>query len=141
MEKRRMKAVSLIFEQALLFAFGVTIFIACIAAFNNYGSYFSSIGSNDQLTELSEYVSSNIIKLSEREGESSLKVTVPKKILSESYIMELSSQGLNITIPATKAYRSTSLFNMNQSYELKGRVVSTAGNMIIIKTGNQIIIK
>jgi hypothetical protein len=139
---KRMKAASLIFEQALLFAFGVIIFISCIAAFNNYQSYFNSVGAIDQLTEVSEYIGSNIIKMSERpDEESSIKVQLPKKIASEIYVIELSSDGLNVTTSDTKTCKTSALFNLNQTFGMSGRVVSTAGNMIIIKSGNQIIIK
>ena len=137
-----MKAASLVFEQAILFAFGVVIFISCLAAFNNYQSYFNSVGVIDQLTEVSEFIGSNVIKLSERsEEESSIKVQLPKKIAGESYVVELTQNGLNVTMPSTNSYKSSGLFGLNQTFSLSGRVVSDHGNMIIIRSGNQIIIK
>jgi hypothetical protein len=138
----RMKAVSMIIEYSLLFLFGIIIFISSVSVFGNYDAYFNSMSVNDHLIEISEYVSSNIIKLAETgSGEdSSVILTIPKKIGNENYMIELSSQGLNLTSVVTKASKYSSLYNLNGTYSLSGKVVSTAGSVMIYKTGNQIII-
>ena len=137
-----MKAVSMIIEYSLLFMFGIIIFISCISVFNNYDAYFSSVSVSDHLTEVSEYVSSNIIKLAETGSgeESSIMLSIPKKIGNENYMIELSSQGLNVTSVVTHVSRQLTLYNLNSTYSLSGKAASTAGSVIIYKTGNQIII-
>jgi hypothetical protein len=138
----RMKAVSMIIEYSLLFLFGIIIFISSVNVFGNYDAYFSSVSVNDHLNEISEYMSSNIIKLAETGSgeESSIILKIPKKIGNENYMIELSSGGLNITSINTRVSKSSSLYNLNSTYILSGKAVSTAGSVIIYKTGNQIII-
>ena len=138
---RKMKAVSLIVEYVILFMFGIMIFISCVSVFSNYEKHFRSISMDDQLSEVRQYVESGIIKLAEKEKEdSSVALSIPKKAGNEYYRIELSSQGLNVTSLDTKVTKHSSVCNLAQNIELKGRVISSAGSMIIYKTGNQIII-
>ena len=149
---RNMKAVSVLIEYMLLFMFGIIIFISSVSVFTNYNSYFNSVSVNDQLIEISEYVSSNIIKLAEMgSGEdSSVTLKIPKKIgtegglmdsiRGEEYILELSNQGLNLTSTLTKVSKYSGLYSLNETFSLSGKAVSGSGSVIIYKTGNQIII-
>lgn len=139
MKRKKMKALSLIFEHVLLFMFSVIIFISSLALFRGYESSFNELTVKDQLTEIGEYISSNIIKLSERE-EASIKIRIPTRAGNEFYIVYLSNTGLNLTSMDTNITRHFDLYNINKSLELKGRVVSSSGNSMIYKTGNQIII-
>jgi hypothetical protein len=141
-KRRRMKAVSLVFEYTLLFMFGVIILLSSISVFMNYEGYFTRMGINDQLIEVREYIISNIIKLSEKEDcmDCSFRLSVPKKVGNEHYFIELSSQGINVT-SGSGISKSSQIFNLTESgIELKGKAVSGAGRVIIYKTGNQIII-
>lgn len=143
MKRKRMKALSLIFEYALLFMFGIIILISSIGAFRSYEIHFNAVSIDDQLIEVMEYVSSDIIKLSERGDDCldcSIKITIPKKAGNENYMIELSNQGLNITSMETKVSKHTNLYNLSQTTWLGGKAMSSSGNMIIIKRGNQIII-
>jgi len=149
---RNMKAVSVLIEYMLLFMFGIIIFISSVSVFTNYNSYFNSVSVNDQLIEISEYVSSNIIKLAEMgSGEdSSVTLKIPKNIgtegglmdsiRGEEYILELSNQGLNLTSTLTKVSKYSGLYSLNETFSLSGKAVSGSGSVIIYKTGNQIII-
>ena len=137
-----MKAVSVIIEYVLLFMFGIIILISCMSVFSNYDAYFNSVSVNDQLTGISEYLGSNIIKLAEMGAveDSSVILKIPKKIGNENYMIELSSQGLNLTSISTKVSKHSALYGLNETYSLNGRVASGRGELIIYKTGNQIII-
>jgi len=137
-----MKGVSVIIEYTLLFMFGIIIFISSVSVFGNYEAYFNSVSVNDQLIEISEYVGSNIIKLAEMGNveDSSIILKIPKKIGNDNYMIELSSTGLNVTSTATKVYKHSSLYSLNETFSLSGKVASGAGSVIIYKTGNQIII-
>jgi CTP-dependent riboflavin kinase len=138
-----MKAVSMIFEYALLFMFGIIIFISSVGVFSSYETYFNSVSVDDQLTIVREYMSSSIIKLAEMSSreDSSMVVTIPKKIGGdEGYMIELSAQGLNVTSASTHVSKHSDLFNLSRTMDLSGRVVSGAGSVKIYKTGNQIII-
>jgi len=138
---RRMKAVSLIVEQVILFIFGIIIFATCVSVFSNYEAHFKSLSMEDQLSEVSEYVETSIIKMAEKEQDaSSISLAIPKKAGSEYYKIELSGQGLNVSSMESGIAKQSSICNLTLNYVMKGRVISSAGSMIIYKTGNQIII-
>jgi len=141
--KRSLKAQSLIFEQVLLFTMGVIIFIACFAAFSVYQSYFSAVSTNDQLSEVKDIIISNIIKLSQKEEcmNSTIEIDIPEDVGGRAYIIELSADGLNITLQGMQRISKFSpLFNLGQSITLNGRVLSTGGKIMIYKKPNEIII-
>ena len=138
----RMKAVSMIFEFALLFMFGIIIFISSVSVFNNYQSHFNDVTAQDQLSKVGEYLNSNIVKLSEMQSgeDASLSVKIPKEVGNERYTIELSAEGLVLTSATTKISQRSALFNLSQSFSLSGKTTSGAGTVIIYKTGNQIIL-
>lgn len=125
-----MKAVSMIIEYTLLFMFGIIIFISSVSVFRSYDAYFNSIGVSDQLTEISEYLGSNIMKLAETgSGEdSSIILKIPKKTGDENYMIELSDQGLDLTSMSTRVSKHSSLYSLNETFSLSGKVVSSAGD-------------
>ena len=141
--RRPAKAQVMIFEQVLLFAMGVIIFIVCFAAFNIYQSHFSSISANDQLNEVRDVLVSEILKLYNKgEGvNSSIRVDIPDGITGRAYKVELDNSGLNITLqgPEELTKRST-VFNIGKNVTLLGRVISTTETVMIYKKANEIII-
>ena len=138
--KRRMKAQGAIFEQVMLFVMVVTIFIMYFAVFNIYEGYFMSVGTNDQMTQMKNYISSGILRVASREDavESSITLKIPKKIGNRAYIIKLSNKGLNITCPSMGISKHSELYNINESMGLSGDVMSLGGKVIIYKKGNEI---
>ncbi len=136
-----MKAQSLIFEQVMLFAVGIILFIICLAIFTIYQNHYRSVGLDDKLDELKEWIASNIIKVAEN-GENvniTISLKIPRTIENEAYIIRLDSNGLNIT--TRKKSKFSSLYNLNKSFELGGkRIISTEGGFIIYKKENKIIL-
>jgi hypothetical protein len=139
-KNRRMKAQSLIFEQVLLFAVGVFIFVVCFAIFTSYQDYFLSVSVNDQLEEVRNLIVFNILKLSEKgdEVESSITLPISKNVGSEGYKVELSGNGLNVTSIISGISKFSNLYGLNESFELNGRAMSTSGRIIIYKTEKRI---
>jgi hypothetical protein len=136
-----MKAQTMIFEQVILFAIGVVIFIICFATFNVYQDYFTSASMNDQLGQMKSWISSNIISLIENgDANSSIILDVPRKIGEEEYEVMLSDAGIRITSLVTHTRKESILFNLSTSYNLSGSVTSTGRKFIIYKKGNEIII-
>jgi len=134
-----MKAVSVIFEHAILFMFGIVIFISCVSFFSSYEVHFKSLSTEDQLSEVREYVESNMVKLVEREGDSSVEISIPRKAGSDYYKIELSNQGLNVTSLETGVTKHSPIYNLSQNFKfMDSKAISSAGNVIIYKTGNQI---
>ena len=140
LNNKRMKSQSIMFEQVLLFVMGVTIFIMYFAVFNIYQDYFASVSINDQLSQIKGWISSNILKLASREDSttSSITLKIPKRIGNEVYRIELSGNGINVTSMVTGISKHSSFYNLNESMNLTGNVISLAGKVVIYKKGNEI---
>ena len=92
------KGVTLVIEQVMLFMIGIMIFMACFAMFRSYEVYYTGSIGDSHTEEVSEWVVSTLIGLSERDDvNSTIKVTVPRYLGNEPYEIRLSQGGLNIT--------------------------------------------
>jgi len=144
MKKKNLKGQSLIFEQVLLFSMSVTVFIISFAVFNIYQGYFLSVGGENQLDQVKEWVSANILKLAEKgtAGTSSVTIPIPRTIENTAYTIELSSADLTVktTVPPVKTKIST-LYSLNSYFTFSpAKVPSVNGKITIKKENNQIII-
>jgi len=139
---RKVKGQILVFEQVLIFTIGVAILMMSITLFLMYQNYYSSSTDQDQLTELKEYMLSNIIKICEkREMNSSMVISIPKRIGNNLYRISLSNQGLNITSEQNRELNDFStLYGLNQSYNFGGMALSDLGEIVLYKNGNTIIL-
>ena len=137
------KGQTLVFEQVLLFGLGIVILITSFALFIMYQSFYVSETTQDQLTQVKEYILSNIIKLAEQnELESQIVISVPRTIGNSYYRISLSDIGLNITLePEGKEGEFTRLFGLNETFSFGGMVISDAGEIVIYKRGDSIIIQ
>ncbi len=138
---RRLSGQSLIFEQVLLFGIGVGIFVVLFAAFAVYQNYFVSINLHNQLDEVKDVVVLNVLKLIEKENVTAhVVVEIPRRISDEGYEIVLSNNGLNVTSLLTGISKFSSLYGLNESYNLTGSVMSIFGRLIIYKKENKIIL-
>jgi len=144
MKSRKMKGVSMVFEQVLLFMIGVMIFSACFFTFSMYQQQFTGMISQDQLNEIRDSVSSVVLDFSSRDSlvNSSMKMDLPGKIGDAGYMIELNSSGLVVYTMGPATIESISpLYGINHSITLSGRFSSIHGReLIIYKNGNEIII-
>ena len=142
--QHNMKAAATIFERVMLFMVGVIIFIACFAIFSNYQSYFLEISTEDQLDNVGNHITTNIIKIAEKKNvtEAKISIKIPPRVGNEAYIIRLSSTGLNITTAVSLQSRSFRLYGLNESYSLGGdSIISTSVSEILIyKKANRIIL-
>lgn len=136
----KMKAQVLIFEQVMLFVIGVGIFVVCFVVFITYQDYFLSVSVNDQLENVRNLISFNILKLSEKEDEVESFITLPisKNVVGEAYKIELSENGLNVTSLVSGISKFSNLYALNESFNFSGKVVSTVGRIIIYKKEKRI---
>lgn len=137
------KGVSVIFEQVLLFIIGIIIFMICFATFRSYELYFTESITINQMREVSEWVSSNIITLSERGDlvNTTMRVRVPDFVGSEPYEIRLDQEGITLTSFESGKSIFKSLSSINQSLTLMGGFSTLHGNeFLIYKQGNKIII-
>ncbi|MBI4019768.1 MAG: hypothetical protein HY367_00425 [Candidatus Aenigmarchaeota archaeon] len=134
------KGQVLVFQHTMLFTIAVGIFILLFAVFNIYSTYYNSTAARDQIKTVRDVLLANIIKLAEKDGDSSAVVDLPKRIGDEEYIMELSQAGLNITTTRTSTNIFSGLYGINETFALSGRAASGKGQVIIFKTAGTIII-
>jgi len=138
---RKRLGQSIIFEQVLLFGIGVAIFIALFAVFTVYQNYFASANLRNQLDEVKDVIVSNIMKLAEKGNVTAyMTMEIPREISDEGYEIILSNRGLNVTSLITGVWKFSSLYGLNESYNLTGRVMSVLGRFIIYKKENKIIL-
>jgi len=136
-----MKGQSPIFEQVMLFSIGVAILIACLSIFNIYEVYFTDIMMEDQLNEVEGFIISNILRLSKKGENFSMALEIPSRILNQIYEVNLSDNGINITTMESTAYVESGIYNLTESFEFSGSIISSHGKHIIYKKGNKIIIE
>ena len=138
---RGKKGQSLIFEQVLLFAISVTIFLVSFAVFNIYQNFYISVNSVNHLDGAKEWISANILKVAEKGNATSLLIIpIPRTIGDAVYEVKLVPTGLSVRNLLTGATENSTLYTLNQSFALSGAVTSIKGKITIKKEGNQIII-
>ncbi|UCC91363.1 MAG: hypothetical protein JSV39_03555 [Candidatus Aenigmatarchaeota archaeon] len=137
------KGQILVFEQVLIFSIGMVILITSFALFMMYQSYYLSETTQDQLTQVKEYVLSSIIKLCEKNDfNSSVILSIPKTIGNSFYRISLSPVGLNITLwPEREAGDFSTLYGLDTTFTFEpSMVVSDMGKIVVYKRGNSIIL-
>jgi hypothetical protein len=134
------KGQAVVFESVLIFTISVAIFVVCYAVFTIYQySYFTPIGTSDQLGEVRDYLSSHIVAMSQREGDGWVLIQLPRYAGNEEYRIDLSENGLNIS--TSEAFKFSNLYNLGSSFELTGRAASPQGKITLKKEGNKIIME
>lgn len=138
-EKR--KGVTMIFEQVILFAISVSIFLVLFAVFTVYQNSYVSLGTENQLDEAKEWISAHILKISQKKNATaSIIIPIPRRIGDAVYEVSLSQEGLNVTNLLTNATKSSTLYNLGESFTLSGKVISIKGKITIKKENSTIII-
>jgi hypothetical protein len=133
----------MVFEQVLLFAIGVLIFVICFASFSAYESYFAETGNADQLDQVRDYIAYAVVKASEgwSSTNSYFTIRIPKNIGNEIYRVRLFPGGLNVTLLPSMKYSFTGLYWLNATTEMAdSEVTSTSGMIVLYKNGNKIIL-
>jgi hypothetical protein len=144
--KRNRKGATFVIGQVLVFLMGVAIFLSLFFVFNNYQYHFVRINTDNQLDEAMEIVISNLIKLSQKKGNTTTYIkmefgegSLPEKIGSDDYWISFSSR--NVTIETSSGASTYSgIYGLNESLDISGTVFSTSGSFVIYKSGDRIII-
>lgn len=136
-----MKGQTLVFEQVLLFSLGVVILITSFALFIMYQNFYLSKTTQDQVTQVKEYVLSHIVELCGAEANSSAVLPIPETIGNKFYRINISNSGLEVALEPDGASDFSTLYGLNETFSFFGRVVSERGKIVIYKTGNSIIIQ
>lgn len=138
---RKLSGQSLIFEQVLLFGIGVGIFVTLFVAFGVYQMHFSDMSVNNQLSEIKDVVVLNIIRLTEKENVTAhFMMEIPRRVGDEGYEIMLSNSGLVVRSLVSDVTKTSSLYGLNETYNMSGSVMSVFGRFIIYKKENKIIL-
>jgi hypothetical protein len=130
----------LIFELVLLFSIAIAIFFVLLSVFSIYQGHFTVVSIDDQLRGIRNLVATSILKMAGQEGDGALSFDIPARIGDELYKIELTDSGLNVSTLSRHLSVFSALYNLNETYALSGRVVSSAGRILINKNGNTITI-
>ena len=131
------KGQTVVFESVLIFTISVAILVVCYSVFTVYQySYFTPLGTADQLGEVRDFVASHIIALSQMEGDGWVLLQIPRLAGTEEYRIELTSEGLNVS--TASAFKFSSLYGLSQNLDDLYAVSSPRGKITLKKEGNQI---
>ena len=139
----KMKGQNQIFEQVMLFAIGVLIFIICFSSFGAYQGYFTETGKYDQLIQVRDYIAYSIAKSSLQMNSSGSysRIEIPKTIGGYIYRIRLSNNGLNVSLISSSESSFTGLYGLNMTTEMSpGEATSSSGSIVLYKSGNKIIL-
>lgn len=138
------KGQIMVFEQVLLFTISIVILITSFALFLMYQNYYMNETANDQLTQVRDYILSYLVEVCEEEEfETSVTLSIPKRIGNDFYKIKLSNLGLNVTFwpPGKITDRFSTLYGLNETFDFRGGAVSDRGKIVIYKRGNSIYIQ
>ncbi len=137
-----MKAQTLVFEQVLLFAISVAIFIVCLALFQLYQMHFTSVALNDQVKAVKELVSAQVLEIAKfEELDGFVELKIPKTVGGESYFVLFTGTGINITTLETRTTTASDFYRLGNRYTFIGNSTSAKGEIIIYKRGYNIILE
>ncbi len=134
------KGQVIVFEQVLIFAIGIVILMSSLSLFTMYQNYYVASTSQNQITEIKEYMLSNVIEMCGREDANATDIlSIPKTIGGHFYKISLSGTGVNVTSEPDGSISDFSpLYGLNQSFVFSGMVISDTGKVVIYKSGNAV---
>ena len=137
-----MKAQTLVFEQVLLFAISVAIFIVCLGLFQLYQTHFTSVAMNDQVKAVKDMISAQVLEITKFEGlNASVEVIIPRSVGGEGYTVFFTGTGINITTLETGITTASDFYQLGNRYTFIGNSTSAKGEIIIYKRDYNIILE
>ena len=138
------KGQTLVIEQVLLFAIGVAIFTISFAVFSSYQAFYRTTSTNDIATGVRDLVASNVLKVAGQDNTTAsfLILPLPRTIGEDPYFIQLNQTGLTIDAGngPLRLIKSPTLYGLNASFVLQGRVWSVNGRITIKRDRNKIIL-
>ena len=134
------KGQVVVFEQVMLFAVGIVIFIVAVTAFSLYQQSFVSTGVERQLDSVKDVLVAKILLLSEG-GNASVLVDIPQNLGGELYGINLTQAGLNVSAPFISKWKGSNLYGINKTHTLSGFAPSVRGRVLVKKEGSTIFIQ
>ena len=119
-----MKGQHRIINEILIFTIGIAITSFILVSFQNISDGMSRISVQDQLTSVSNLISSGIIKVAGTQATVSLKV--PRDVSGMMYKIQLEDNTLTLYTIENPILVSRQIFNIGRPYIIKGEVFSSA---------------
>jgi len=149
-----MRGQIVVFENMIIFAISMVIFIFCFMIFLNLQDYYTVVSVHDQMNKVTNMVSAAIVAVAtDHETNSSVVVKLPKTIGNEFYELRLygataTSIYGNVTVKLKGTVKGSEVFGLGccQSgmaclqgcYVFSGKALSQKGKVTVYKSGNQI---
>jgi len=142
-----------VFENVLVFAISIVIFIFCFTIFMNLQDYYINVGVHDQLNKIQNIVATAVITVAENSDiNASIDVKLPKTIAGEYYELRLwgatdTNPSGNLTIKLNEVEKSSEIFGLgccgvtacpSGCFSFSGRALSQKGKVRVYKNGGQI---
>ncbi len=133
--ERKRSGQTVIFEQVLLFAVGITIFLVCFAVFSIAQGYYTDAAATDQLRQVRELLAGEVqaFAASGNLTNGSVEVEVPREVQGEVYQIVLDSSGLNVSSAFLGISSASNLGRANESFNLSGALTSNSGRVTVEK--------
>ncbi|HLD78606.1 MAG TPA: hypothetical protein VJB16_06265 [archaeon] len=130
----------MVFEQVLLFAVGIVIFLACFAVFSIAQGYYTDAAARDQMGQVRELIAGEVQALAAGGNSSngSAELAVPREIQGEVYQIVLGPEGLNVSSAFLGISSASNLGRANESFNLSGALTSNSGRVTVEKTEGRI---
>jgi hypothetical protein len=137
-----MKGQNAVFEQVLLFAIAVAMFVIAFGIFQMYQNYYSSTALIDHTRSIRDMINNHILELTRMEElNASLTLGIPEELSGEYYLIKINNTELRVTTDVSGVTSASSLAALWVSgYEFFGETRSSRGEIIIYKRGYNIII-
>jgi len=134
---KKRKGQYLVVEEIILFSLGLIIAFSFLAVFQVFEKEAKSQTGDEQLRILGQIVSSNILELVETNTTGKIEFSLPPSIGGNEYLLKLNSKGIFIQTKNNKTYIS-SVFGLENKYNLQGSVESTVKKATLSLKGEQI---
>ncbi len=119
-----MKGQHRIINEILIFTIGITITSFVLVSFQNISDGMSRIAVQDQLTSVSNLISSGIIKVAGTQATVSLRI--PRDVSGMMYKIHLEDNTVTLYTIENPILVSRQIFNIGHPYIIKGEVFSSA---------------
>ncbi len=122
---KRKKGQQLIVEEMILFGIGLIIALGFLSAFQGFEKGAKEQSGKDQIEQMGEIISAQIMELVQTKSEGKLIFELPQTLGGERYYIKLKQGGILIQTQSNKVY-VTHVFGLDKKYYFKGGIESSS---------------
>jgi hypothetical protein len=136
-----MKGQFLTIEQMVLFTIGVAITITIFYTFSSIQTKIEKETVQDQLYSIGSFILSTMSKTTTNSSFVSIILDIPADVSGEEYKIIASNPTLFVGLVDKEGSAELSLAGINESFNIRGYVGSSAGKIIVERDGDRIWLK